>query len=593
MRHAAFVARTSSSTRRSNRPYAPGHHRGAVGIAAAVPAGSPARAEAMEPRRLLAADGGTIDFDPEARVVTVTGTDGADVIRVDRVGIDDVNVTVNSVTRRLDMDDVNEYSLRGLGGNDDISALGELMALVTVFGGDGVDTISTHFAFLRQGEIFRDGVRTIAAEQPDGSLLVDGTPGDDVIELTQDTEGKNVRVNSDYVAMFLLEEFNGYTVRGDGGNDQLSVGDVFDAHVTLIGDGGAGEVGNDVFSVAQISRVSVVGGPGDDLVKVKGNSEEPFVNLLGLQGGTGSDTIDLDEQGGVDLRNYPDVENVTNAHGDVFGNALNNVIVAAPGDTRPLTARGGDGDDFIAGGAGNDNLFGEGDDDRIFGNEGDDLLDGGPGDDFLDGGPGDDTLVNGEDGPGTPAVQVFIDDDGTLLAIGSEFNDVIRVSRVGADDVVVEANGISRRFDMDDFDRIRLEGRDGNDSIQLTTGVAGATLLGGNGEDALVGNELPNTFRGGAGNDRIDALQGADRAFGEDGDDTLNGGAGSDLLDGGDGDDTFIGGTGADTMYGDPGDDTFFARDGVKDTLVGGAGAADRSQHDAVDSRSGIEQTIA
>ena len=80
-----------------------------------------------------------------------------------------------------------------------------------------------------------------------------------------------------------------------------------------------------------------------------------------------------------------------------------------PGESVPLRAEGGAGDDILASGADNDELQGQEGDDHLFGGEGNDTLDspfsgetldprldpsagrddlnGGPGDDKLDGGP--------------------------------------------------------------------------------------------------------------------------------------------------------------------------------------------------------------
>ena len=573
MRHVALAA-----VRRVSEPSIPVRR---VAAAAGVPT---PLVERIEPRRMFAV-GGTIEVD--GFTATVTGTDGDDVIRLERVGFDDVIVTVNSTTRRFDLDDVSQYHLRGLGGADDISALNEPPVFVFMVGGAGVDTMSTNFALMAQGEIFRDGVRTVATKQHDGSLAVVGTAGDDVISLTQDTEGKNVRVGPNYTAMFLAEEFNDFTVTGRGGDDELSVGDVFSGRVTLVGDGGAGEAGDDVFSVAPISRVSVVGGPGDDLVRVRGDAETAFQNLVALQGGTGVDTLEMDAQGFLNLNKSPDVENVANAHGTVFGNFLSNRIAAAPGDTRPLEARGGGDDDTLIGGAAADQLFGDEDDDTLFGNGGDDLLDGGTGIDRLDGGPGDDTLVNGENNLGP---QIFIQDQ-LLTAKGTLGADTFRIDRVGIDDVRITVNGVVRTFDMDDFDRINFRGGPGDDTMTAGSGVADLEMFGGAGADRLNGNELRNVFAGGDGNDTVNAGGGNDAVFGNPGNDSLNGGAGNDTVSGGDGDDTLTGGGGSDGMNGDDGNDTFFTRDGVADSLSGGPGT-DRSQHDGIDSRTGIEQTI-
>lgn len=85
---------------------------------------------------------------------------------------------------------------------------------------------------------------------------------------------------------------------------------------------------------------------------------------------------------------------------------------------------------------------------------------------------------------------------------------------------------------------------DGDDRATLS-GMLGAAISGGAGDD---------TLRGGAGIDVID------------------GGAGRDTISGGGGDDTLRGGGGADDIRGGAGDDTIAARDGMRDKVSGGRG---------------------
>jgi hypothetical protein len=64
----------------------------------------------MESRRLLSASIEVDDFG----VVVATGTDRNDVIKAERVGVDDVRVTVNSLSKTFDLDDVSGFRLNGL-----------------------------------------------------------------------------------------------------------------------------------------------------------------------------------------------------------------------------------------------------------------------------------------------------------------------------------------------------------------------------------------------------------------------------------------------------------------------------------------------
>ena len=87
-------------------------------------------------------------------------------------------------------------------------------------------------------------------------------------------------------------------------------------------------------------------------------------------------------------------------------------------------------------------------------------------------------------------------------------------------------------------------------------------VLGGYGNDQLVG---------GAYGSSIMALSGNDLLIGRDGDDFMNGGAGSDTMNGGGGNDTMYGDVGTDLIRGHAGDDRLYGHSG-NDTLNGGPG---------------------
>jgi RTX calcium-binding nonapeptide repeat (4 copies) len=165
----------------------------------------------------------------------------------------------------------------------------------------------------------------------------------------------------------------------------------------------------------------------------------------------------------------------------------------------PTTIAGGTGDDILTGGTGNDTLLGE---------TGNDQLDGGAGADILDGGPGVDTVSYKSRNATTP-VKVTLDgvaNDGAATGTGTapEGDNVTNVERV----------------------------------------------VGGSGDDTLVGDAAANT---------------------------LDGGPGGDLV---------IGGAGGDTLAGGPGNDVIVSRDGVADTVTCGPGT-DQAVIDLRDSVAG------
>jgi Ca2+-binding RTX toxin-like protein len=179
----------------------------------------------------------------------------------------------------------------------------------------------------------------------------------------------------------------------------------------------------------------------------------------------------------------------------------------------------------VAGLAGNDVI-------RNVLNLNDTMLDGGPGDDVLIGGTGRDKLIGG---PGADK----LDGGG------------------GADDYasyITSTAGVVASL-------LTLLGTGGDALGDEYTGIEG--LIGGKGNDQLVGSNGPNSLLGREGND---LLQGFDD------DDSLAGQAGNDALFGGEGKDTLSGGDGNDALHGDAGNDNLSGGAGA-DVLDGGAGS--------------------
>jgi hypothetical protein len=119
--------------------------------------------------------------------------------------------------------------------------------------------------------------------------------------------------------------------------------------------------------------------------------------------------------------------------------------------------------------------------------------------------------------------------------------------------------------------------------------TARCTIVGSARADTLRGTSGRNVICGRGGGDTIHGNGGSDLVRGEGGNDKLYGDAAIDRLDGGLGADTLTGGGGRDESRGGGGNDTFYAKDGVRDSLVGGPGT-DRSRADRIDVRRTIER---
>ena len=230
--------------------------------------------------------------------------------------------------------------------------------------------------------------------------------------------------------------------------------------------------------------------------------------------------------------------------------------------------------DTLYGLGGNDYIYGRDGNDLLFGNDGADILTGGAGADRLDGGAGadgvsyagetvgvrvdlaigvgrlgaaeGDILVSIENVEGSNAGDTLSGNAGANLLNGGGGNDVVNGG--GGNDVV--------------------RGNDGNDN-----------LLGGDGSDTLVGGAGADRLDGGAG---IDIATYAENTAGVTINLTAGTGVGGtaqgdvlisiEYLIGGSGNDGLIGGAAAETLSGGAGNDTLYGVGGA-DVLVGGAGA--------------------
>lgn len=258
--------------------------------------------------------------------------------------------------------------------------------------------------------------------------------------------------------------------------------------------------------------VTVEGTPGpDDIAFGTSQVEGDVVNL------------DADESANIDA----DVTLVGVDVHEVRAGAGADVVTGQGGDgtgsefDSPLTLEGGDDADDLTGGSAadilrganlGDSLDGAAGGDHLFGGAGTDQLEGGEGDDRLTGGPGNDTESGGSDDDVFDQGNVPDDDDDLLGGEGDDEAD-------GELDLVA--------YDLRGGDvQVHLDGLPGSgqgaESDDIATDVEG--VLGGPGDDDLVGNAEENVLSGGSGGDDLAGLGG---------DDTLSGNAGNDSLGGG------------------------------------------------------------
>jgi Ca2+-binding RTX toxin-like protein len=210
------------------------------------------------------------------------------------------------------------------------------------------------------------------------------------------------------------------------------------------------------------------------------------------------------------------------------------------------TINGNAGNDVIFGGSSVDTINGGADDDVIHGADGADVIQGGPGDDSIFGEQGND-LISDSAGPNFS----LSGGDGDDAICGSNQKDTVDAGN--GEDFVLGFGGADI-----------INGGAGNDPALSGDGsAADALAIGCVAPAGSLGTTLGDTISGGTGDDFLE---------GGPGDDLLKGLAGSDKLEGDAGADTLIGGTRKDVFNGGPGPDTLNACDGVRDTVIGGAG---------------------
>ncbi|HEX8521103.1 MAG TPA: calcium-binding protein, partial [Tepidisphaeraceae bacterium] len=364
-----------------------------------------------------------------------------------------------------------------------------------------------------------------------------------------------------------------------------------------------GEGGNDTLMYGLHATAQFDGGPGiDDVGQYFGTS-------------------------GVDLRNYPNVENAFANGGDLIGNDRPNVLtgghvgqIVGLGGNDTITSQnasailGGDGDDVINasgastlnGGDGNDTIHGSDESDGIDGGAGDDAIYGGAGADVLSGDLGRDSIF-GEGGDdfidaADDSADTVNGGDGTDVALWNSgaLNDVVTtveaqalsgtgtlnvnapyglVVSLSGDQVLLKMLTLSLPVALADVKRLKLTGSNLENQTNLPSVIIGSgKLVGGGGADSISGGAATELW-GNGGNDTLVGSEGA-VVHGGAGDDTLNVGTGTCWMYGEEGDDTITGGDATQWIDGGDGNDLILCAGGGdaasggngNDTLYGGAG---------------------
>ncbi|MBC7819265.1 MAG: hypothetical protein IAG10_20455, partial [Planctomycetaceae bacterium] len=424
----------------------------------------------------------------------------------------------------------------------------------TLQGSNGFDTVTgsdqdDQFGVSSNGTVTAYGARLLGFETITGGGGMDRLQGDNATNESFTLSATGVKVGGG-PATFLNFE----VLSGGNGNDSLTVtSSVGSATAWTISRTNGGEVAGLAFSNIETVR----GGSGDD----------SFTMLL-----TGS-VARLEGGGGRDRLDY-----------SAFNNAVSVNLLSQTGTGIGTII----GITAIRGGIGSDQLVGGASGDLLEGGDGNDTLNGGDGLDTLIGGAGSDSLIGGA------AVDCVIesrDADMTLSNGSLSFGGVLEDTLLG-------------------IEKAWLTGGDSANVIDAATFTGSTFLIGGDGDDKLIGGSSTDSLDGGAGDDWLIGGIGNDSLLGGAGDDVLDDAPSGGLLNGGANADTLrvtgsfvmtastmagitdietvIGNGAADSLTGTPGNDVFqlLSPGLVKlnaltilgfETITGGAGS-DRMQ---------------
>lgn len=260
--------------------------------------------------------------------------------------------------------------------------------------------------------------REVPAYLSGGTLVIEGTAGDDVVTVTY-SAGTYTTPRYTVVENGRVQNFSPFAVtagqvtfRGRDGDDAF----VNNSGLRAVADGGNG---NDTLTGGWVNDY-LVGGNGADTLRgrdgndeiVGGNNTILYFNDDGgdtIYGGNGDDLLGGNE-GDDQIHGEAGRDTLSGLEGNdrLDGGPGNDDLYGYWGDD---LLSGGDGQDYVSGNEGNDRVFGgtgndrahggpgndvvsgEAGDDQVFGNDGDDQVIGGGGADELSGGNGDDALV--------------------------------------------------------------------------------------------------------------------------------------------------------------------------------------------------------
>jgi Ca2+-binding RTX toxin-like protein len=438
-------------------------------------------------------------------------------------------------------------SLLGKGGNDFLFAGDDNDTLT---GGDGADQV-----FGQAGNdrlVWNPGDDTDLNEGGDAVDTVEVNGGNGTEQFTATPNGSRVRFDRIQPAPFTLDigTTENLVVHANGGDDTFTGSNGLAALIALTVDGGAGidtltgGDGADVLS-GGVGADTIAGGRGND-VAFLGDDNDAFVWNPGdgsdtVEGQAGTDTLafnganvaesfDLSANGSR-LRFTRNVASVA-----IDANGLENVDVHALGGADTITETDLSGTGVTSVDADLGAADGATDTVVVKGTSGDDRISAGA--DTVTAGSTAVRAAGGEAANDRFLIDT-LDGNDAVVALGSAGDDTIGAApapTLGQ----VRLTGLGLPVDLGGTESVALDGRDGNDTLTGSTGLAvlGSLVLdGGAGNDVLLGGDGADVLVGGDGDDAAVGRRGDDVAALGAGDDVFQWapGDGSDIVQGQDG----------------------------------------------------------
>lgn len=517
------------------------------------------------------------DVDPASDAVAISGTAGADAIKVASSGSD---VLVTGLAAEIEIHHASRNDLltiNALGGDDviDASTLAAKQLHLTINGGDGNDLLigSAGNDVINGGRasdtaLMGAGDDRFVWNPGDGSDTVEGQGGFDTLEFNGSNAGEKIDISANGARALLHRDVANVTMDLDG-IERIEMRALGAVDTITIGD----LTGTAVKQIAVDLGATFGGGDGvADTVLVNFSKLNDAIHMT--QGADGTISVAGPNQ------------TITIAHADVGDHLTINALdgndtldaSALKDGALALTLNGGAGNDLIFGGAGADTLLG---------GDGNDTVTWaiGGGNDAIDGESGIDTLaLLGNAGDDT--FQVFA--NGAKLAVSASDGAALDVS--GMEQIKIVAGAGKDSILIGDLTgtgignvAVDLGAGSKSESVSVIAGAAEVMVIESKGSHTVITNE--NTFQtitidnadasdvltitGPFGNVPGEVIQASSLAMslhfaGGAGGDSIFSGSGDDVIDGNQGNDIALMGAGNDVFNWDPGDGS--------DTVDGQAG---------------------